>query len=279
MANWVCRFEDLLEVGKVQILQEELCEVLQIGIEIKDAAGAYITIPSVSEDFRLNAVKGNEIMVSGNPIAYVAVETTRLSSDKAEKAENLVMTILGQMVELGYKRFALAHETQIDEKKIDGQTGTLSRAYFESRMEVLERSEVVPVAVIAGNINDWKYVNDKYGSGESARLVSVIGEILHEEAKEDYLIGHCAGDVMNVLIPKAEAGEAEEYCTRVRQRCLEYEDSILAPSIALGVATKENVEQHISDILSDAEYEMYVDKISLKKQPGYRERLTKGLKM
>ena len=278
MANWVCRFEDLLEIGKVQILQEELCEVLQIGIEIKDAQGTYITIPSVSEDFRLNAVKGNEIMVSGNPIAYVAVETTRLSTEEAEKAENLVMTILGQMVELGYKRFALAHETKIDQTKIDGQTGTLSRAYFESRMEVLDRSEVVPVAVIAGNINDWKYVNDKYGSEESARLVSVIGTILHEEAKDDYLVGHCAGDVMNVLIPKAEEGEAEEYCTRVRQRCLEFEDEILAPSIALGMAVKENVEQNISDVLSDAEYEMYVDKISLKKQPGYRERLTKGQK-
>ena len=35
-------------------------------------------------------------------------------------------------------------------------------------------------------------------------------------------------------------------------------------------------EQSIEDILSDAEYEMYIDKITLKKQPGYRERLTKG---
>lgn len=278
MANWVCRFEDLLETGKVQILQDELCDVLQIGIEIKDAQGAYITVPGVSEDFRLNAVKGNEIMISGNPIAYVAVETTRLSTEEAEKAENLVMTILGQMVELGYKRFALAHETKIDQSKIDGQTGTLSRAYFENRMEVLDRSEVVPVAVISGNINDWKYVNDKYGSEESARLISIIGAILHEEAKDDYLVGHCAGDVMNVLIPKAEKGEAEEYCARVRQRCLEFEDELLAPSIALGIATKENVEQNIPDVLSDAEYEMYVDKISLKKQPGYRERLTKGQK-
>ena len=81
---------------------------------------------------------------------------------------------------------------------------------------------------------------------------------------------------MNILISKAEQGEAEDYCARVRKRCLEFEDEILAPSIALGVAMKENVEQRISEVLSDAEYEMYVDKISLKRQPGYRERLTKG---
>lgn len=276
MINWVCRFADLLETGKLQVLQDELSKVLHVGIEIKDELGNDITQPSISDDFRLKGIKGNRIMVCGNSIAYVAVETTKLNAEEGEEAENLIMTILGQMVELGYQRFALAHETEIDDEKINEQTGTMSRAYFEDRMEVIDRSEVVPVAVIAGNVNDWKYVNDKYGSGESARLISIIGTILHEEAREDYLIGHCAGDVMNILIPKAEAGEAEEYCARVRQRCLTYDDPILAPSIALGIAEKENVEQQISDILSDAEYEMYVDKINLKKQPGYRERLTKG---
>ena len=276
MINWVCRFADLLETGKLQVLQDELSKVLHVGIEIKDELGNDITQPSISDDFRLKGIKGNRIMVCGNSIAYVAVETTKLNAEEGEEAENLIMTILGQMVELGYQRFALAHETEIDDEKINEQTGTMSRAYFEDRMEVIDRSEVVPVAVIAGNVNDWKYVNDKYGSGESARLISIIGTILHEEAREDYLIGHCAGDVMNILIPKAETGEAEEYCARVRQRCLTYDDPILAPSIALGIAEKENVEQQISDILSDAEYEMYVDKINLKKQPGYRERLTKG---
>lgn len=276
MANWVCRFKDLLEVGKVQILQDELSNVLQVGIAIRDETGKDITQPSISEDYRRNMTRGNEIMVAGNLIARIAVETTKCSPDEGENAEQLVMTILGQMVELAYKRFALMHESKIDEIKVDASTGTLSRAYFESRMEVIDRSEVVPVAVIAGNINDWKYVNDHYGSRESERLIAVIGSILQEEARDDYLIGHCAGDVINVLIPKAEPEEAEEYCTRVRQRCLTFEDSILAPSIALGVAIKENVEQQISTILSDAEYEMYVDKINLKKQPGYRERLTKG---
>ncbi|MDO5574948.1 MAG: GGDEF domain-containing protein, partial [bacterium] len=101
-------------------------------------------------------------------------------------------------------------------------------------------------------------------------------DILEEEAKDDYLVGHCDGDVMNIIIPKGEYEEARDYCDRVQQKCLEYEDVRLAPSIALGIAMKTNIEQSIEDILSDAEYEMYIDKITLKKQPGYRERLTKG---
>lgn len=278
MANWACKFEEILEIAQVQMLQEQLSEALKIGIEIKDSYGRHITIPTVSDDFRLNDIKGNEISIAGNPIAYVAVETVKLSQEEADQAEKLIMTILGQMVELGYKKFALEHETRINETKVDGQTGTLSRTYFESRMEVIDRSQIVPVAIIAGNINDWKYVNDKYGSEESARLVSTISTLIKEEAKEDYLVGHCAGDVMNIIIPKAETNEAEDFCARIRQRCLEFDDPILAPSIALGIAYKENVEQNLQDILSDAEYEMYVDKINLKKQPGYRERLTKGQK-
>lgn len=281
MGNWVCKFNDLFELGKIQILQDALSDTLNVGIVVSDAEGNTITAPSTTdregEAFCYDLERpGNAIMIDGNLIAYVALDVTQLSNRDAEKAENLIMTTFGQMIEIAYKRYVLQREQTASDDKTDTMTGSMSRIYFENRMGVVDRSEVVPVAIIAGNINDWKYVNDNYGSSESNRLVVVIANILQEEAEDYYLIGHCDGDVLNIIIPKAEYEEAKDYCNRVQKRCMEFEDMWLAPSIALGISMKTNVEQSIDDLFSDAEYEMYIDKISIKKQPGYRERLTKG---
>lgn len=277
MGGLVCRFSDLFELGKIQILQDQLSDALRVGIVISDPEGNTITSPSAKEEFRIDTEKpGNAIMIDGAPIANVALDLSHLSTDDGEKAESLIMTTFGQMIELAYKKYVIENEQAESGIRIDAMTGTMSRIYFESRMGIVERSEIIPVAVIAGNINDWKYVNDNYGSSESRRLVTIIADILEEEAKDDYLVGHCDGDVMNIIIPKGEYEEARDYCDRVQKKCMEYEDVRLAPSIALGIAMKTNIEQSLEDVMSDAEYEMYIDKITLKKQSGYRERLTKG---
>ena len=98
---------------------------------------------------------------------------------------------------------------------------------------------------------------------------------MKQEKKPDYVIGRVDGDVFIVLIPMAEDGEAEDYCQRVQQACLSYEDGILAPSVACGVVYRTNVEEMIEDKLDDAEYEMFNNKFEIKNAPGYRERLEK----
>ena len=74
----------------------------------------------------------------------------------------------------------------------------------------------------------------------------------------------------------AENDEAKDYCVRVQQKCMEFEDAHLAPSVACGFVLKYNVEQKLQDLLSDAEYEMFNNKFEIKNAPGYRERLEKA---
>ena len=142
-------------------------------------------------------------------------------------------------------------------------------------MRAIDRAEVVPVAVINVNINDWKYVNDNFGDEQSDRLIKTIADILKQEKKPDYVIGRVDGDVFIVLIPMTDEGEAEDYCKRVQDACLSFEDDILAPSVACGLVYKTNVEERLADKLPDAEYEMFNNKFEIKNAPGYRERLEK----
>lgn len=159
----------------------------------------------------------------------------------------------------------------------DVLTGVYNKLYFDEKMKLIDRSEVIPVAVINVNINDWKFVNDHFGDEESDRLIRVVADIIKQEARADFVIGRIDGDVFGVLIPMAEEGEGEDYMERIRQRCLDFEDAILAPSVAVGMVYKTNIEQTLQERLSDAEYEMFNNKFEIKNAPGYRERLEKCL--
>ena len=157
--------------------------------------------------------------------------------------------------------------------RMDELTGVFANDYFEKRMQIVDRSEIVPVAVIEININDWKYANDHYGDEESDRLIRIIADIVRKEANPYFVIGRIDGDVFGVLIPMVEEGEAEDHARRIKERCVNYEDEKLAPSVAIGIVYKNNIEQSVQDLFSDAQYEMFEDKLAMKQEPGYRERL------
>ncbi|MCM1134127.1 MAG: GGDEF domain-containing protein [Clostridium sp.] len=175
------------------------------------------------------------------------------------------------------KRLEERQHMTAQKEREDVLTGVYNKIYFEEKMKLIDRSEVVPVAVINVNINDWKFVNDHFGDEESDRLIRTVADIIKEEAKPDYVIGRVDGDVFGILIPMAEDAEAEDFAGRLQERCNAYEDAVLAPSVAVGIVHKINIEETLEDRLSDAEYEMFSNKFEVKNAPGYRERLEKGL--
>ena len=237
---------------------------------------------------------GRKVRVYGRTIAHLYADTKKVPEDKRQDVEQLLdgfANMLSQWGEAAYlHRESSIYMDELEEKvgvqhvqtakgeKEDALTGVYHKHYFEERMQVIDRSEIAPVAVVNVNINDWKYVNDNYGDEESDRLIKTIADILKEKAKPDYVIGRIDGDVFIVLIPLADDGEAEEYCREVQETCMNYEDAILAPSAACGVVYKTNVEEVLADKLADAEYEMFNNKFEIKNAPGYRERLEHGKK-
>ena len=144
-------------------------------------------------------------------------------------------------------------------------------------MKVLDRSQVAPIAALCININDVKFAKEHFGEEEGDRLIRIIANILQREAKPEYVIGRVDGDVFNVMIPMPEEGEAEKYAKAVQNACNEYVDKCLAPSVAVGISVKEKVDEYLAQVFSDAEYEMFENKMNMKKAPGYQNRLRKGL--
>lgn len=236
---------------------------------------------------------GLKLRVQNRTVGHLYVSYDGVASERRESAEKMfnlsvrLLETLGSEVYMHRESAAYIDELELKlesehvhnkyGEKEDILTGVFNKNYLSSRMEFLDSSETVPVAIINVNINDWKFVYDNFGVEKSDSLIQLIASILMKEAKDGYIIGRIDGDVFLVLIPLAGDGEAEDYGRRVQEACLAYEDDVLAPSAAVGIVYKSNVEERIQDRISDAEYEMFNNKMKIKGAPGYQERLRRGV--
>ena len=288
--------DNLYHIDTLTEYCKALCQVADLEILLTERHGEKVVSVGNFAGFTPDVVDepGRKIRVYGRTIAHMYTRTDKVPEEKlaqTEKLLNELAAMLSQWGEEAYlhtessiyldeleEQIGVQHIQTARGEKEDALTGVYHKLYFEERMKVIDRAEVVPVAVINVNINDWKFVNDHFGDEESDRLIKTIADILKQEAKPDYVIGRIDGDVFITLIPMAEDGEAEDYCDRVQKACLNYEDPILAPSVACGLVYKTNVEEVLQNKLPDAEYEMFNNKFEVKNAPGYRERLEHGLK-
>ena len=286
---------NLYDMDMIKEYLENLAQLLEINILLTDRHGEKeIVIGDSFLGFHPDVANepGRKLRVQNRTIGHLyikeldAVKDTKLTNETIDGT----LFLLAKLGEEAYlrregsiymeeieKQLADKHRQRSQNEREDVLTGVLNKNYFESRMNVIERAEIVPIAVLNININDWKFVNDHFGDEESDRLIQVVADIIKEEMKPEYVVGRIDGDVFGVLIPLAEDGEAESFSSRVQDRCFTYEDPILAPSVAVGVVYRTNIEETIEDKLSDEEYEMFNNKFEIKNAPGYKERLTKGL--
>lgn len=289
--------DNLYPINTLTAYCKALCSVTGAELLLTERHGEKIVSVGNFAGFTPDVVAqpGRKVRVYGRTIAHLYSREDKVPKEKAKEVGLLLDEMTEMLSRWGEEAYlhteSAIYMDELEEivgarhiqtargEKEDALTGVYHKLYFEERMKVIDRSEVVPTAVINVNINDWKFVNDNFGDEESDRLIKTIADILKREAKPDYVIGRVDGDVFIILIPMAEEDEADEYCGRVRSACLAFDDAVLAPSVACGIVHKTNVEEHLEDILPDAEYEMFNNKFEIKNSPGYRERLEHGLKL
>lgn len=280
-------FHRLYEKDKVCSMAAAICDALNLEMLLTDRKGKTVYLcGNMAENPDVDKNAGIKIRVYDRTIAHLYVDYTN-SSVEEKKAEAVVQNFADMLVSLGnelyfHKEAGMYiddhHKSKtVQSDKEDALTGVMSQSYFEHRMQIIDRSEVVPVAAIVFNINDWKVANDNFGDEESDRLIATIADIIKENAKPEYIIGRVDGDVFNVIIPMPEDDEVEEYSKAVQYACDTFEDEHLTPSVACGVAYKTNVETSMESAFSDAEVEMLENKISIKNSKEYCNRLKKKL--
>ncbi|WP_239559400.1 PAS domain S-box protein [Sporohalobacter salinus] len=140
-------------------------------------------------------------------------------------------------------------------------TGLYNRTYFNEELNRYDTKRQLPLSIIMGDVNGLKITNDTFGHKEGDRLLIKIAEILENHCRQEDLVAHIGGDEYIILLPQTFKKEAEEICSRIKEACQEVENVPIPPSIALGCATKKEMNENIETILKKAEDYMYQNKV------------------
>lgn len=143
----------------------------------------------------------------------------------------------------------------------DKLTGLYNRAFFETELERLDTKRQLPISLIIGDLNGLKLTNDIFGHTEGDKLLQKVAKIIKDSCRKDDIVARWGGDEFAIILPQTESQKVTDICERILSICSKASTDLIQPSIALGYATKENMDMDIQQLLKEAENWMYRHKL------------------
>ncbi|WP_258106936.1 diguanylate cyclase domain-containing protein [Christensenella minuta] len=146
----------------------------------------------------------------------------------------------------------------------DPLTGLQNRRGFEQATIALDIPPNLPLAVIFGDLNGLKQVNDTLGHKQGDQLIVTTASLLKNTCPASGRLFRIGGDEFVMLIPNYTAQLTKE---RVKEIYSLFESSrniSPQPSIALGYAVKEDPKESLLAVIEEADNQMYENKQKLK---------------
>lgn len=144
----------------------------------------------------------------------------------------------------------------------DEVTGLFNRAFFEEELRRLDTERDMPISIIMGDVDNLKLTNDVFGHEEGDKLLKVIADGIRSACRKDDIAARWGGDEFTVILPRTDHAAVVEICDRIGQITRASKGTVLRPSVAIGMAVKDNRNQNIYAIIRRAEQRMYDHKLA-----------------
>jgi len=143
----------------------------------------------------------------------------------------------------------------------DQLTGLYNRAFLEEELKRADSEQQLPTSIIMADLNGLKLVNDTYGHRTGDRMLMKSAQIIKDSCRKDEIIARWGGDEFVILLPKTNREDAEAICRRINEKCRGNYVGDVPLSLSMGLATRENPDTELADVLSIAEDNMYKQKL------------------
>ncbi|MGM0421372.1 MAG: sensor domain-containing diguanylate cyclase [Bacillota bacterium] len=145
----------------------------------------------------------------------------------------------------------------------DEMTGLYNRRYFETELERLESSRDLPIAIIIGDVDGLKIINDNYGHKSGDKFIKSAAKVLSGASRSEDIAARIGGDEYAVVLPATDAEAAAKYCQRIKDEIDKFNLKNYLPqklSISLGYSVLEDDTQSLEDVFNQADQQMYINK-------------------
>jgi diguanylate cyclase (GGDEF)-like protein len=172
----------------------------------------------------------------------------------------------GELGELGRAVNSMADALQ-HQATVDALTGLYNLRHLSSNLEALivqAGTDERPLSIIFGDMDNFKQVNDAFGHQAGDRVLRAIGNALRVWAAPSYTCWRLGGEEFVVAMPNV--GEAEALVIAADLRgiisalAVPVADTLVRPSISVGVATFPIDETNPGSLLGIADRRMYAAK-------------------
>lgn len=142
----------------------------------------------------------------------------------------------------------------------DYLTGLFNRRYMDQVIQDLDKDRYLPLGIMILDVNDLKEMNDEFGHQAGDDLLKKVSRILEAHLENKDILGRIGGDEFLVLIPNTHDQEMYE----LKHRLIDAFDKETVRgkkiTVALGYATKKDVDLDIYEVMKQADDFMYADK-------------------
>jgi diguanylate cyclase (GGDEF)-like protein len=192
------------------------------------------------------------------PLIYRMERRAFLMSDGITKGEFITLTDVS--------RNRLLIDRLRDMAGVDGLTGTANRYRYQDLLRKLDKNENYPLAVVIGDVNGLKFVNDTYGHLMGDQYIKDIAAVMMDCCPKGSYVARYGGDEFATLLVRTSPEEVESYIDNVNKTLRKpIEGSVVQPSISMGYAIKHHGNENLSALIGQADQKMYADKMARKK--------------
>jgi diguanylate cyclase (GGDEF)-like protein/PAS domain S-box-containing protein len=140
----------------------------------------------------------------------------------------------------------------------DYLTGVYNRRYFEEEFKRLNVQRNYPLAVVMGDVNGLKLINDSFGHLEGDRMLIQAGQGIQHSLRTDDIVARLGGDEFGILLPSTTMEEASELLKRIQTNLSALnkgtENSTTALlSISFGYSVQKTPEDTMDMLMNEAE--------------------------
>lgn len=143
----------------------------------------------------------------------------------------------------------------------DYLTDLHNRRYFEEELRRLDVPESLPLTLVMGDVNGLKLINDSFGHEAGDELLRKVSRIILAGCTACAAVARIGGDEFAILLPRTDETQAEQIITQIKQLGQDATRQEELLSVSFGFSTKHHPTEKLSEVLAEAENQMYKRKM------------------